>query len=93
MGVVVSLSSERRPHRSAADSMECHLIPVEEFEDPTMKQITQFIDICDRARQAKKVCMCVSANILTIITKIIMVDSNNDLSLTEIIWRAIKSIQ
>lgn len=59
VGVVVSLSSERQPHRSAADSMECHLIPVEEFEDPTMKQITQFIDICDRARQAKKVCMCV----------------------------------
>lgn len=54
VGVVVSLSSERRPHRSAADSMECHLIPVEEFEDPTMKQITQFIDICDQARQAKK---------------------------------------
>lgn len=54
VGVIISLSTERQPHSSAANTMDCHLIPVEEFEDPTMEQITQFLDICDKARQEKK---------------------------------------
>ncbi|KAK8384694.1 hypothetical protein O3P69_014338 [Scylla paramamosain] len=54
VGVIVSLSVERQPHSSAKKVMDCHLIPVEEFEDPSMEQITQFLDICDRARQDKK---------------------------------------
>ena len=55
VGVIVSLCEERQPHTSAQNTMDCHLIPVEEFEDPTMEQITQFLDICDKAHQEKKV--------------------------------------
>ncbi|ROT66950.1 dual specificity protein phosphatase 23 [Penaeus vannamei] len=56
--VLVCLSVERQPHRSAKKHMECHVIDVEEFEDPAVEQMSEFISICEKAREEKKV-MCV----------------------------------
>lgn len=58
VGVLVSLSMERQPHRSAHEHFQCHLIHVEEFEDPSMEQISQFISICDKAHEENKI-VCV----------------------------------
>ncbi|XP_037774133.1 dual specificity protein phosphatase 23-like [Penaeus monodon] len=56
--VLVSLCVERRPHRSANRHMECHVIDVEEFEDPSVEQMKEFISICEKARVENKV-VCV----------------------------------
>ncbi|XP_063601732.1 dual specificity protein phosphatase 23-like [Penaeus indicus] len=56
--VLVSLCVERRPHRSANKHMECHVIDVEEFEDPSVEQMKEFISICEKARVENKV-VCV----------------------------------
>lgn len=54
--VLVTLSEERRPHSSAkVHGIECHVIPVEEFEEASVEQIAQFISICEKAREEKKV--------------------------------------
>ncbi|XP_045625438.1 dual specificity protein phosphatase 23 [Procambarus clarkii] len=58
VGVVVTLSEERQPHRSAHKYFKCHLIHIEEFEDPSMEQISKFISICDKAHEENKV-VCV----------------------------------
>ncbi|XP_042893584.1 uncharacterized protein LOC122267608, partial [Penaeus japonicus] len=52
--VLVSLSVERQPHRSAKKCMECHVIDVEEFEDPSVDQMAEFISICEKAREEDK---------------------------------------
>ncbi|KAK3875450.1 hypothetical protein Pcinc_019662 [Petrolisthes cinctipes] len=54
VGVIVTLSEERQPHPSAKGHLQCHVIPVEEFEDASMEQITHFISICEKARLEKK---------------------------------------
>ncbi|KAK8747771.1 hypothetical protein OTU49_016593, partial [Cherax quadricarinatus] len=56
--VIVTLSDETPPHRSANKLFKCHLIHIEEFEDPSMEQISKFISICDEANREKKV-VCV----------------------------------
>ncbi|KAG7156469.1 Dual specificity protein phosphatase 23-like [Homarus americanus] len=52
--VLVTLSGETMPHHTAHEYFQCHLLHVEEFEDPSMEQINEFISICDKAREEKK---------------------------------------
>ncbi|XP_068236207.1 dual specificity protein phosphatase 23-like [Palaemon carinicauda] len=55
---IISLSEERQPPPSAKPDMDCHVIAVEEFEPPTMEQITRFIDICEKmTAENKPVCV------------------------------------
>ncbi|XP_042203969.1 dual specificity protein phosphatase 23-like [Homarus americanus] len=56
--VLVTLSGETMPHHTAHEYFQCHLLHVEEFEDPSMEQINEFISICDKAREEKKI-VCV----------------------------------
>lgn len=56
VGVIVTLSQERRPHSSAeVHGIQCHVIDVEEFEEASVEQIAQFISICEKAREENKV--------------------------------------
>lgn len=55
---IVSLSEERQPPISAHEYMDCYVIPVEEFEAPAMEQMTEFVNICDKAAaENKPVCV------------------------------------
>lgn len=47
---LVTLSPEKLPPTQGYDKIEWTLIPVEEFEDPSVGQILQFIDICERSQ-------------------------------------------
>ncbi|XP_017778273.1 PREDICTED: dual specificity protein phosphatase 23-like [Nicrophorus vespilloides] len=47
---LVTLSPEKTPPMEGYSKIEWTLIPVDEFEDPTTKQILQFIDICQRSQ-------------------------------------------
>ncbi|KAB7504526.1 Dual specificity protein phosphatase 23 [Armadillidium nasatum] len=55
---LVTLSEEKIPHPSAKTVFSHHVIPVEEFEAPSMKDIEKFISICEKAREANEV-VCV----------------------------------
>ncbi|XP_042868669.1 dual specificity protein phosphatase CDC14A-like isoform X2 [Penaeus japonicus] len=54
VGVIVTLTEEGCLPESASKEFECHLIPVEEFEPPSLEQICEFMSICDAAQEKKK---------------------------------------
>ncbi|XP_047488347.1 uncharacterized protein LOC125038783 [Penaeus chinensis] len=54
VGVIVTLSEEEQLPATASNDFECHLIPVVEFEPPSLEQICKFISICDAAHEKKK---------------------------------------
>lgn len=59
VGHIVTLSREKRPPGGTTElGVQCHLIDVPEFLAPTMKQIDNFIGICDWSRSAG-VAVCV----------------------------------
>lgn len=53
---LVTLSQEKMPPMEGYSKLEWTLLPVEEFEDPSIKQIIQFMDICQGAIQKHQVC-------------------------------------
>ena len=55
VGHLVTLSEELQPPQPPPDSMKYHLIPIEEFEAPSIEQINEFISICDQAHAESKV--------------------------------------
>lgn len=54
VGVIVTLTEEERLPATASNDFECHLIPIIEFEPPSVEQMCHFISICDAAQEQKK---------------------------------------
>lgn len=53
---LITLSPERKPPVGSCPSLKWTVIPIEEFEAPSIKQIKQFIEICQRASLRNEVC-------------------------------------
>ncbi|XP_069974560.1 dual specificity protein phosphatase 23 [Penaeus vannamei] len=54
VGVIVTLTEEERLPATASNDFECHLVPIIEFEPPSIEQMCHFISICDAAQEQKK---------------------------------------
>lgn len=52
---LVTLSPETRPPVDGFDEIEWTLIPVEEFEAPSMEDILKFLDICNSSKEKGEV--------------------------------------
>jgi len=49
---LVSLSPEMPPPATPVEGLTIHVIPIEDFQAPTLNQIKRFLEICDEAFEA-----------------------------------------
>lgn len=52
---LISLSPERLPPVTIESHLEWTIIPIDEFESPTIKDVNRFIDICQRCHKQNQV--------------------------------------